>query len=64
MPVAVVVLIIREDDGRREVLLQRRQNTGFGDGMWRVTSRMARASPWLASANAGKSSALSVVRRI
>lgn len=34
VPVAVVVLIIMEDDGRREVLLQRRQNTGFGDGMW------------------------------
>ena len=32
-PVAVVVLITR-DDGVRQVLLQRRQNTGFGDGMW------------------------------
>ncbi len=33
-PVAVIVLITRMRGGRREVLLQRRQNTGFGDGMW------------------------------
>lgn len=35
VPVAIVVLIMRNIDvGDREVLLQRRQNTGFGDGMW------------------------------
>lgn len=33
-PVAVVVLIEREHDGKRQLLLQRRRNTGFGDGMW------------------------------
>lgn len=33
-PVAVVVLIARIENGVRHILLQRRQNTGFGDGMW------------------------------
>ena len=34
VPVAVVVLIERPGDGGAQLLLQRRQNTGFGDGMW------------------------------
>lgn len=34
VPVAVVVLVTRISGGGRQVLLQRRQNTGFGDGMW------------------------------
>lgn len=34
VPVAVVVLLERACNGKRQVLLQRRQNTGFGDGLW------------------------------
>ena len=34
VPVAVVVLIARNVGGKEQILLQRRQNTGFGDGMW------------------------------
>ena len=34
VPVAVVVLIERNVGGIKQILLQRRQNTGFGDGMW------------------------------
>lgn len=34
VPVAVVVLIARNVGGINQILLQRRQNTGFGDGMW------------------------------
>lgn len=34
VPVAVVVVIARINGGARQYLLQRRSNTGFGDGMW------------------------------
>ena len=34
VPVAVVVMISREGGRGTELLLQRRANTGFGDGMW------------------------------
>ncbi|MCM1545591.1 MAG: NUDIX domain-containing protein [Clostridiales bacterium] len=33
-PTAVVVMLLREVDGKTQVLLQRRQNTGFMDGLW------------------------------
>ncbi len=32
--VAVVVMLSRKQNGVRQMLLQRRRNTGFGDGMW------------------------------
>ncbi len=31
---AAVVALIADDGGRIKILLQRRQNTGFADGMW------------------------------
>lgn len=34
VPVAVVVMMTRESGCARQLLLQRRKNTGFGDGMW------------------------------
>ena len=34
--VAVMLILEREADGRRELLLQRRQNTGYADGLWDV----------------------------
>ena len=34
VPSAVVVMLLREVDGKTQVLLQRRQNTGFMDGLW------------------------------
>ncbi len=33
-PTSVVVLIIKNEGGRGRILLQRRKNTGFADGMW------------------------------
>lgn len=33
-PSAVIVLLVRAAGGRKQVLLQRRQNTGFADGKW------------------------------
>lgn len=33
-PSAVIVLLLKNVDGKRKILLQRRQNTGFADGMW------------------------------
>lgn len=33
-PSAVVVLLTRSCDGKQYVLLQRRKNTGFADGLW------------------------------
>lgn len=33
-PSASIVMLLRNNGGRTEVLLQRRQNTGFMDGMW------------------------------
>lgn len=34
VPSAAIVMLLRNNDGKTEVLLQRRQNTGFADGMW------------------------------
>lgn len=34
VPSASILLLIKEKNGRKKVLLQRRQNTGFADGMW------------------------------
>lgn len=33
-PSAVMPFILRERGGAREVLLHKRQNTGYGDGLW------------------------------
>ena len=33
-PSAVIVLLTKKVDGKIQVLLQKRQNTGFGDGLW------------------------------
>lgn len=33
-PSAAVVALIRKNNGKIELLLQKRQNTGFADGMW------------------------------
>lgn len=33
-PSAVIVFLLKNSNGRRQILLQRRKNTGFGDGMW------------------------------
>ena len=33
-PSAVIVMLMRTVNGRKQVLLQRRQNTGFADGKW------------------------------
>lgn len=33
-PSAVIVLLVRQSAGKKQVLLQRRRNTGFADGMW------------------------------
>ncbi|MCM1437977.1 MAG: NUDIX domain-containing protein [Roseburia sp.] len=34
VPSAVVVMLLKEVEGKAYVLLQRRQNTGFMDGLW------------------------------
>lgn len=34
MPSAVIVMLTRTVGGRKQILLQRRQNTGFADGLW------------------------------
>lgn len=31
---AVIVMLIKDFDGERKILLQRRKNTGFADGLW------------------------------
>ena len=31
---AVMLLLLRERNGRQEILLQKRRNTGYADGMW------------------------------
>lgn len=31
---AVMLFLVREQNGKREILLQKRQNTGYADGMW------------------------------
>lgn len=33
-PSAIILLLVRERGGRKQILLQRRQNTGFADGLW------------------------------
>ncbi len=33
-PSAAILLLLSEKDGVKRVLLQRRQNTGFADGLW------------------------------
>lgn len=33
-PSAVILMLMRERNGETEVLLQRRKNTGFADGLW------------------------------
>lgn len=33
-PSAIILLLIRKSSGKTQVLLQRRKNTGFADGMW------------------------------
>lgn len=33
-PSAVVLMLLREKDGKTQALLQRRANTGFADGLW------------------------------
>ena len=33
-PSAAIVILLREHDGKTQALLQRRQNTGFADGLW------------------------------
>ncbi len=33
-PSASIVMLVKNEDGKTKVLLQRRQNTGFMDGMW------------------------------
>lgn len=34
VPSASIVMLLKTEDGKRKVLLQRRQNTGFADGLW------------------------------
>lgn len=34
VPSASILMLIKEENGSRKVLLQRRKNTGFGDGLW------------------------------
>ena len=31
---AVMLFLLRERNGRQEILLQKRRNTGYADGMW------------------------------
>lgn len=33
-PSAIILILLRERGGKKQVLLQRRQNTGFADGLW------------------------------
>ncbi len=33
-PAGVVLMLTRETDGKKQILLQRRQNTGFADGLF------------------------------
>ena len=34
VPSASIVMLLKKEDGKTKVLLQRRQNTGFMDGLW------------------------------
>ena len=38
VPSASIVMLIKRVDGKIKVLLQRRQNTGFMDGLWDLSS--------------------------
>ena len=33
-PSAIILILSRELNGKKQILLQRRQNTGFADGLW------------------------------
>lgn len=33
-PSAIILILMRDNGGKKQVLLQRRQNTGFADGLW------------------------------
>lgn len=33
-PSASILMLMKQEGGKRKVLLQRRQNTGFADGLW------------------------------
>ncbi len=33
-PSAIILLLMRERGGKKQVMLQRRKNTGFADGLW------------------------------
>lgn len=33
-PSAVILMLVRECGGKKQILLQRRRNTGFADGLW------------------------------
>ena len=33
-PSAVILILMRERGGKKQILLQRRRNTGFADGLW------------------------------
>lgn len=33
-PAGIVLILIREKGGKKQILLQKRQNTGFADGFW------------------------------
>lgn len=33
-PSAVILILMRERGGKKQILLQRRHNTGFADGLW------------------------------
>ncbi len=37
-PSAAVVAIVSDESGRKKILLQKRNNTGFGDGMWDLSA--------------------------
>lgn len=34
VPYASIVMLLKNEDGKIKILLQRRQNTGFADGFW------------------------------
>lgn len=33
-PSAIILILMRESEGVKQILLQRRRNTGFADGLW------------------------------
>ncbi len=34
IPAAIICCLIKTENGKRQILLQKRKNTGFADGMW------------------------------